>query len=37
VAFIYGAVLVGIKRYVGLEAGCPLVDIAFNLEVIKEN
>ena len=33
--FIYGAVLVSIKCYVGLEAGCPLVDITFNLEVIN--
>jgi hypothetical protein len=34
-AFVYGAVLVGIKCYFGLEAGCPLVDVAFNLEEIK--
>ena len=35
-AFIYGAVLVGIKRYVGLEASRPFVNVAFNLDVIKK-
>lgn len=35
-AIICGAVLVGIESNVGLEAGRPFVDVAFNLEVIKK-
>jgi hypothetical protein len=36
VAFINRAILFGIKCYVGLEAGHPLIYIALNLEKLKE-
>ena len=36
-AFEYGAVLIGIKCYFSLEPGCPLINVAFNLEEVKEN
>ena len=35
-AFIYGAVLVGIKHFVSLEASRPFINVAFNLDVIKK-